>query len=83
MHTIRTNMAASIKKIRIILQVPALAQSSVLAPRLAALGRHDPTLKRKKTPKIDPKKKQKKSSNVSKKPVEVFPPVDPEAFIDR
>ena len=54
-----------------------------MAPRLSALGRHDPTLKRKKTHKNDPKKKQKKSSNISKKPVEVFPPVDPEAFPDR
>lgn len=76
-------MASSFSKICTAFRAPALSQSSILAPRLAALGRHDPSLKRKKTHKIDKKKKQKKSSNISKKPIEIFPPVDPEAFIDR
>ena len=76
-------MASSFTKFCATLRAPVISQSSVLAPRLAALGRHDPSLKRKKTHKLDTKKKQKKTSNISKKPVEVFPPVDPEAFVDR
>ena len=76
-------MASSFTKFCVTLRAPAMPQSSVLAPRLAVLGRHDPGVRGKKTQKSDPKKKQKKTSNISKKPVEVFPPVDPEAFVDR
>lgn len=64
------------------LRAATLSRCTVLAPRCAALGRHDPTLKRKKKSKIDPKK-LKRSSNISKKPVEILPPIDPEAFVDR
>lgn len=62
---------------------PAVSTCTVMASRHALVARHDPTLKRKRTHKIDPKKRPKKPSNISKKPVEVFPPVDPEAFVDR
>ena len=62
---------------------PVVVRVTAVSPRYAALGRHDPTLKRKKKMAQQQKKKPKKTSRASKKPVEVFPPVDPEAFVDR
>ena len=54
-------------------------RSSGLAIRQSLPARHNPSLKRKKGPAVDNKKKRQP---VIRKPTEVIPPVDPEALLN-